>query len=278
MFSRPLEGDTSFVFLPGNAVPAEPRTCGMAITQVQGHHLDTTSAMFRDTWKGIRRAHGQPPAKKSALLTILLRRALATLPDTLTGVRDRALLLVGFAGALRRSELAGVEVTARPGADWLEDSAEGLVVHLANSKGDQEGSGQAVGVPYGSNPETCPVRALRAWLHAGQITEGPIFRQINRHGQIGDAALCDHSVAFIIKRAIIAGERGNGASEEEAVATARKFAGHSLRSRLATSAAAADAPGHLIQRQLRHKKFDTTAGYIQTAELLKKNAAGMVGL
>jgi integrase len=252
-----------------------------AIKEMQrqaGYHLDTTSALFRDTWKGIRRAHGQPPVKKSALLTPLLRRALATLPDNLTGIRDRALLLIGFAGALRRTELAAVEVTARPGADRIEEMGEGLVVHLASSKGDQEGAGQAVGIPFGLHPETCPVRALRAWLQAGQITEGRIFRQINRHGHVGAEALCDHSVAFIIKRAIVAGELGNGASEEEALVTARRFAGHSLRSGLATSAAANDTPGHLIQRQLRHKKFDTTVGYIQDAELLKKNAAAMVGL
>jgi integrase len=252
-----------------------------AIKEMQrqaGYHLDTTGAMFRNTWKGIRRSHGQPPVKKAALMTPLLRRALGTLPDNLTGVRDRALLLLGFAGALRRTELAGVEVTARPAANWIEETGEGLVVHLASSKGDQEGEGQVVGIPYGSNSETCPVRALRRWRQAGQISEGPIFRQINRHGHVGAEALCDHSVAFIIKRAIVAGELGNGASKEEALATARRFAGHSLRSGLATSAAANDTPGHLIQRQLRHKKFDTTVGYIQDAELLKKNAAATVGL
>jgi integrase len=252
-----------------------------AIKEMQrqgGHHLDTTSATFRDVWKGIRRTHGQPPVKKAALMTPLLRRSLGALPDNLIGVRDRALLLLGFAGALRRTELAGVEIVARPGANWIEDTSEGLVVHLASSKGDQEGKGQVVGVPFGSQPETCPVRALRAWLKAGQITEGPIFRQINRHGHVGIGALCDHSVAFIIKRGIVAGEIGAGASEEEAAATAQRFAGHSLRSGLATSAAANDAPGHLIQRQLRHKKFDTTVGYIQDAELLRKNAAAMVGL
>jgi hypothetical protein len=97
--------------------------------------------------------------------------ALTTLPDNPTGVRDRALLLIGFAGALRRTELAAVEVTARPGVDWIEETGEGLVVHIASSKGDQEGAGQAVGIPFGTHSETCPVRALRAWLQAGQITD-----------------------------------------------------------------------------------------------------------
>jgi len=243
-----------------------------------GFHLDTGSALFRDTWKGIRNAHGQPPVKKNALLTGLLRRALGTLPDSMAGLRDSALLLVGFAGALRRSELAGLEVAPRQGANWIEETSEGLIVHLATSKGDQESKGQQVGIPYGSNPETCPVRALRAWLQVSGIVEGPAFRQINRHGQMAATAICDHTVALVIKRAIVAGEIANGATADEATATAKRFAGHSLRSGLATSAAANDAPGHLIQRQLRHAKFDTTAGYIQQAELHRKNAAGMAGL
>jgi integrase len=221
---------------------------------------------------------GQPPVKKAALITVLLRRALAILPDTLTGARDRALLLVGFAGALRRSELAGIEAAPRQGVHWIEETGEGLIIHLAGSKGDQEGEGAAVGVPYGSNPSSCPVRAYRAWLQAAQIVEGPVFRKIDRHGKIHAGALCAHSIAFVIKRAIMAGEISNGASEEEAAATAARFAGHSLRSGLATSAAANRAPGHLIQRQLRHKKFDTTSGYIQSALLHTDNAAQMARL
>jgi integrase len=243
-----------------------------------GFHLDLSGGPFRDVWAGIRRTHGRPPVKKAALLTAALRHALEVLPDNLTGVRDRALLLVGFAGALRRTELAAVEVSPRLGANWIEDGPDGLTVYLSHSKGDQEAAGQAVGIPYGSNLATCPVRAWRAWLQAGRLTEGPAFRSINRHGQLGDAALCDHAVALIVKRSIVAGEVANGATKSEATAVAKCFAGHSLRSGLATSAAANDAPPHLIQRQLRHKKFETTNGYIQTADLLRKNAASMAGL
>jgi integrase len=241
-------------------------------------HLNLSGGPFRDVWAGIRRTHGRPPVKKAALLTAALRHALEVLPGSLAGIRDRALLLVGFAGALRRTELAAVEVSPRAGANWIEDGGDGLTVHLPHSKGDQEAAGQAVGIPYGSNPATCPVRAWRAWLQASQITVGPAFRSINRHGQLGEAALCDHAVALIVKRSIVAGEMASGASAFNAVVTARRFAGHSLRSGLATSAAANDAAPHLIQRQLRHKKFDTTSGYIQAADLHRKNAAGMAGL
>lgn len=243
-----------------------------------GHPLDLSSAGFRDVWSGIRRSHGRPPVKKSALVTSALRDAIEALPDTLAGTRDRALLLVGFAGALRRTELAVAEIGIRGGEVSIEDGADGLTVHIGKSKGDQEAAGQMVGIPFGSNPETCPVRAWRAWLAASGLTEGPAFRSVNRHGQLGRDALCDHTVAIVVKRSIVAGAIAKGASEVDAIATAARFAGHSLRSGLATSAAANDAPGHLIQRQLRHKKFDTTSGYIQAAELHRKNAAGMAGL
>jgi integrase len=125
---------------------------------------------------------------------------------------------------------------------------------------------------------TSALRHALATLSASGLTEWPAFRGVNRQGQLGRDALCDHAVALIVKRSIVAGAIARGASEADALATAKRFAGHSLRSGLATSAAANDAPGHLIQAQLRHKKFDTTSGYIQTAMLHRRNAAGMAGL
>lgn len=240
--------------------------------------LDLSGGGFRDVWAGIRRTHGRPPVKKAAMVTNVLRDAIEALPETMAGVRDRALLLVGFAGALRRTELAAAQIGNKSGDVSIEDGADGLTVHIGRSKGDQDGGGQQVGIPFGSNPTTCPVRAWRDWLATSGLTEGPAFRSINRHGQLGDAALCDHAVALIVKRSIVAGAMARGATESDALTTAKRFAGHSLRSGLATSAAANDAPGHLIQQQLRHKKFDTTSGYIQNAMLHRRNAAGMAGL
>ncbi|MDA9396416.1 hypothetical protein WN73_38555 [Bradyrhizobium sp. CCBAU 45394] len=244
-----------------------------------GHHLDLSGGPFREVWSGIRRVHGRPPTKKSALMTAALRHAIEALPDTLAGTRDRALLLLGFAGALRRTELAAIEVSSRPSAAaWVEEGEDGLTVYLARSKGDQEGVGQRIGIPYGSNLKTCPVRAWRAWLQVAGITEGPAFRAVSRHGHLGEEAMCDHSVALIIKRTISAGAIANGASTEEAALMAKSYGGHSLRRGLATSAARNKVAAHLIQQQLRHKKYDTTAGYIQEAQLLQENAAGLVGL
>jgi site-specific recombinase XerD len=244
-----------------------------------GHELDTGHIAFRDTWGGIRRQHGAPAVQKAPLLTAALRGAVDVLPDTLAGCRDRALLLIGFASALRRSELAALDVTPRVGASGIiEQTPEGLIIRLMRSKTDQDGKGQTVAVPFGSNPSTCPVRAYAAWIETSQLKEGPAFRAIDRHGHLAVDALTDRSIALIVKRAVIAGEIAHGAPEVEARVTARKFAGHSLRAGLATSAAANGAPGHLIQKQLRHSKFETTARYIRSAELFKQNAAGQAGL
>jgi site-specific recombinase XerD len=243
-----------------------------------GFGLDTSSAAFRDTWRGIKRAHGQPAEKKRPLMTVDLRRAVATLPDTLAGRRDRAMILVGFAAALRRSELAGLEVARRDGAAWIEERPDGLVIHLGRSKTDQQGEGAEVGVPYGSNPETCPVRSYRAWIKAALLKDGAAFRPIDRHGRIGAEAVTDRAVARIVQRAVEAAAIAEGHSSEEAHRLAAAYAGHSLRSGLATSAAANDAPGHAIQRQLRHKRFDTTSGYIRSGQLFRQNPAGMAGL
>ncbi|WP_267359826.1 MULTISPECIES: tyrosine-type recombinase/integrase [unclassified Methylobacterium] len=243
-----------------------------------GLELDLSSAAFRDTWRGIKRAHGQPAAKKRPLMTVDLRRAVATLPNTLAGTRDRALILVGFAAALRRSELVGLEVAHRDGAAWVEERPDGLVVHLGRSKTDQSGEGAEIGVPYGSNMETCPVRSYRAWIKAARLKEGPAFRPIDRHGRIGTEAVTGRAVARIVQRTVEAAALAEGHAPEEARRLAAAYAGHSLRSGLATSAAANDAPGHAIQRQLRHKRFDTTSGYIRSGQLFKQNPAGMAGL
>lgn len=243
-----------------------------------GFEVDTSSAAFRDTWRGIKRAHGQPADKKRPLMTVDLRRAVTILPDSLAGLRDRALILVGFAAALRRSELAGLEVARRDGGAWIEERPDGLVVHLGRSKTDQQAEGVEIGVPYGSNMETCPVRSYRAWIKAARLKEGPAFRPIDRHGRIGADAVTDRAVARIVQRSIEAAALAEGHPAEEARRLAAAYAGHSLRSGLATSAAANDAPGHAIQRQLRHKRFDTTSGYIRSGQLFRQNPAGMAGL
>jgi site-specific recombinase XerD len=184
-----------------------------------------------------------------------------TLGDDLAGHRDRALLLIGFAGAFRRSELVALDV-----ADATEGH-EGLTVHLRRSKTDQEGQGRTVGIPFGANLATCPVRAWRAWIEASAITEGPVFRSVDRHGHIGTTRLTGQSVAHIVKRhAAMAG------------LDPEQIAGHSLRAGLATSAAAAGVPERVIANTTGHKGSAMLRRYIREGTLFGQNAAAAVGL
>jgi Phage integrase family len=157
-----------------------------------------------------------------------LRRALAALPASLLGLRDRALLLAGWAGAFRRSSLVSLDV------DDLAFGADGVALTIRRDKTDQEGHGRVVAVPFGSAAEVCPVRSLRAWLDAAGVTEGAVFRSVDRHGRVSPARLSDRAVALVVKRAVasIGGE-------------AASFAGHSLRAGFATAAASRRRRGTL---------------------------------
>ena len=225
------------------------------------HESPTKHVTVRAVWAGIRRAHGTAQEGKAPTLIEDVRAMVATLPDTLLGVRDRALLLLGFAGAFRRSELVGLDVR-----DVMVTRA-GLVVRLRRSKTDQEGEGQTVGIPYGSNPETCPVRAVQEWLECANIKEGPLLRSVNRHEQLQQARLSDKTVALVVKRMAAA-----------AGLDATLYAGHSLRAGLATAAAIAGTSERAIMKQTRHRSERMVRKYIRDGELFRNNAAATVGL
>jgi integrase len=217
-------------------------------------------ACVSEVSKGIRRTKGTAQTAKAPVVTEQLRRMLACLPDTLLGVRDRALLLMGFAGAFRRSELVALD------AEHLQETPDGLVVTIQRSKTDQEGAGRKVAIPYGSLLGTCSVRNLKVWMGAAAIENGALFRSINRHGQIGNR-LTDQSVALIVKRRV-----GAVGLEMEL------FSGHSLRAGLATSAAIAGASEDAIMKQLGHKSPTMTRRYVRSTSLFRENAAAQVGL
>jgi integrase len=229
--------------------------------QAAGHPSPTKDPAVRAVFAGIRRAHGAAQQGKAPVMTADLRRMVAALPDSLLGTRDRALLLLGFAGAFRRSELVGLDV-----AD-VSRTGDGLVVRLRRSKTDQEGEGRTIGIPYGSRPITCPVRALSSWLEAGGIAAGPLFRPLNRHSQILPGRLSDRAVARVVQRAALAA----GLDPAE-------FAGHSLRAGLATSAAAAGVSERAIMAQTGHKSLPMVRRYIRAGSLFNDNAAAGVGL
>ena len=221
----------------------------------------TTSAAVRAVMQGIRRVHGTAQSGKAPAITAEIRRMVDTLGEHLIGIRDRALLLLGFAGAFRRSELVSLDV-----AD-VRFTSEGAVMTLRRSKTDQEAQGRTVGIPYGSRPDTCPVRRLQAWLEASGITEGPILRPINRHGQLQPGRLSDKAVALIVKR-----------SAQAAGLDPARYGGHSLRAGMATSAAANGASERAIMAQTGHKSVTVVRRYIREGSLFRENAATSLGL
>lgn len=213
------------------------------------------------TMAGIRRTKGIAPSAKAPAVTDTLRQMIEALPDTVQGRRDQALLLVGFAGAFRRSELVSLDVGD------VQFTNDGVIVKLERSKTDQEAQGTSKGIPYGSTPHTCPVRALKTWLELAQLQDGSLFRPIDRHGNIRLQRLTGHSVARIVKRAAcVAG------------LDPKQFSGHSLRAGLATAAAQAGVSERIIMQQTGHKNLTTLRRYIREGSLFRENAAAKVGL
>src|SRR3990167_4006618 len=209
----------------------------------------TTDEDVRLVMAGIRRAKGIAPSKKAPITLDELRALVNALPDTLAGKRDRALLLTGFAGAFRRSELIGVDV-----ADMHVNGK--MTIRVRRSKTDQEGKGITKVIPPIDDAAIDPLRALREWLGAAGIKSGPVFRQIDRWGHVRDARLTSQSVALIVKTAA-----------ERAGLEPRQFAGHSLRSGLITEAASAGVEDRDIAAQTGHKSMIVLHGYIQDAGL-----------
>jgi site-specific recombinase XerD len=221
----------------------------------------TSTGMVRNTLKGIRRALGTATAPKAPTLTDDIRAMVDATDAGIIGARDRALMLLGFAGAFRRSELVGLDIT-----DCVFGK-DGLTVTLRRSKTDQGGAGRKIGIPYGSNPETCPVRTVQAWLAEAGADAGPLFRSINQHGQVRADRLSGIDVARVVKKLAV-----------RAGLDAAKYAGHSLRAGHATSAAIAGATERSIMNQTGHRSVQMVRRYIRDGSLFRENSAGKLGL
>jgi site-specific recombinase XerD len=265
--SLPAEGPTVALYIAsladeGLAVATIARAL-VAINQAHklaGHEGPRAHRAVRETFAGIRRTIGTAQRGKAPMTPEAIRKAAVGRDDVL-GARDRALLAVGFAGGFRRSEIVSLDVSD------LDFRAEGVVVMLRRSKTDQEGAGRRVALPYGSNPDTCPVRALRAWLDAASIEAGAVFRAVDRHRNVGTGRLSDRSVANIVKSAA-----------ERAGLDVASYSGHSLRAGLATAAAKAGKSERAIMRQTGHRSERMVRRYIREASLFDDNAAGGIGL
>lgn len=218
--------------------------------------------LVRSVMAGIRRVKGTAQNGKEPLSPDQLRSMLAAAGGNFEASRDRALLLLGFAGAFRRAELVALQF------EDLSFTSQGVAVNIRRSKTDPEGVGQTVGIPYGVHPSTCPVRALEDWLRRSGIRSGFLFRAIGRWGrEVTSRPICDHQLANIIKR--LAAQAGLDPAA---------FSGHSLRSGLATFAAQGGASERSIMDQTRHRSLKQVRKYIRRGNLFQDNAVAYTGL
>jgi site-specific recombinase XerD len=215
--------------------------------------VPTDAKVVRDAMAGIRRTVGTAQRKAAPATADRLRAMLDACGDGLQGLRDRALLALGFGGAFRRGELVALTV-----AD-IEATADGLMVRLVRSKTDQEGRGQQV--PVLDGPRLRVKAALEDWIAAAGITEGPVFRTLGKGGRVLPRALTDRSVADIVKL------RAEQAGLDPAL-----FSGHSLRAGFLTSAATAGASVFSMMAVSRHRKVDTLAGYVRAGQAFRDHA------
>ena len=182
----------------------------------------------------------------------------------LAGARDRALFLLGFAGALRRSELVGLDIGH---VTWTGD---GLKLRLERSKTDPRGEGAEIAIPRGRSEETCPVAALKVWLEAAELSAGPLFRKVNRGGVVETARLSTDAVRqILLKRAAKAGVKGT---------LAEPVSPHGLRAGFVTTAYRNGVPDEEIMGHTRHRSLTTMRGYVRRSKLSHASPAGRVGL
>jgi len=236
-----------------------------------GTPLDRADRHIAEVMRGIRRRHGRPPDQKEAVLAEDLLRMIETLGRDLKGLRNRAILLIGFAGGLRRSEIVGLDCgreQTEDGSGWIEMLDAGIVIRTKVKTGWRE-----VEIGRGSADHSCPVVALQTWLKFGRIAHGPLFRRIRRGGkEAGPDRLCDRQVARLVKRkALAAGIRGDLAEGERS----RKFAGHSLRAGLAS---AAEVDERYVQKQLGHAGAEMTRRYQRCRDRFRVNLTRAAGL
>lgn len=263
---------------PGGKAPAlsvtsiERRLSGLAWGFAQrGQRMERKDRHIATVLAGIRRKHARPPVQKEAILPEDLRDMLATLPHDLRGLRDRALLLIGFAGGLRRSEIVsldhGKDDTPDSGG-WVEMLEGGVLITLRGKTGWRE-----VEISRGSADQTCPVHALTQWLHYARIDFGPIFVAVSRNGlKTTSERLSDKHVARLIKTCVREAGLRPDLPEAERI---RLFSGHSLRAGLASSAAVDE---RYVQKQLGHASAEMTRRYQRRRDRFRINLTKAAGL
>jgi integrase len=238
----------------------------------RGLSLDRKDRHIATVMAGIRNSHARPPLQKEAVLADDIIAMIETLDrGNLRGLRDRAMLLVGYAGGLRRSEIVGLDLKAdqtQDGRGWIEILDKGMLITLRGKTGWRE-----VEIGRGSSDDTCPVIAVETWIKFARLAHGPLFRRVTAQGKsIGRDRLNDKEVARLVKRtAMAAGIRGDLSEPERAL----KFSGHSLRAGLASSA---EVDERYVQKQLGHASAEMTRKYQRRRDRFRVNLTKASGL
>lgn len=233
--------------------------------QENGYYdIKMSHPIIKKTIYGMYRTIGRQVVQKSPVTTEMLLEMIRSLPthdsmgyERTVYYRDKSLLLMGFVGAFRRSEVVSLLY------EDLEAHRDGYLVHLRRSKTDQHGNGMTKIVPYGSNPETCPVRALNDWLEIAKISSGYIYPAFRGCKIRRDVHVREENYVSLIKKHVKNPDR---------------YAGHSMRAGFVTSAAQREVPEHLIMQQTGHRSLDRMRGYIRLGQSFSKSAASRVGL
>jgi integrase len=237
----------------------------------RGFTLDRKNRHIATVLAGIKRRHARPPVQKEAILAEDILAMVATLPYDLRGLRDRAILLLGYAGGLRRSEVVSLDVHKddTPGSGgWIEIFDKGTLLTLNAKTGWRE-----VEIGRGSSDQTCPVHALEQWLHFSKIGFGPVFVRTSRDGKRAlETRLNDKHVARLIKRTVLDASIRSDLPEKERLAL---FSGHSLRAGLASSA---EVDERYVQKQLGHASAEMTRRYQRRRDRFRVNLTRAAGL
>ena len=266
--SLPTTSDVLVMYLIDHEDELKPATLGRRISAIRrihdvAGHPNPITGTVREALSAVRRVKGSDQRQAQAFSTEDIRAALAALDlTTPRGLRDRAVMLVGFAAALRRSEIVGLNV-----AD-IGDQPGGLVIRIRRSKGDQEGKGQAIGIVYGEHVGTCPVRALREWLRVAGISEGPVFRPVSTGDNVGERRIGANTINRITKQAAT-----------DAGLDADLYSAHSLRSGHATTSIRNGCRDIDVMTTTRHKNLEMVRHYYRESQLFgEHNSSSYLGL
>jgi len=266
--SLPVKPETLILYLTELAREFKASTIKRRLSTIARVHKENgfeASLVYnqkvRRTLKGIHNKIGSNQAGKKPLLAEDIKAMVKDLNDTLKDSRDRAILLIGFAGTFRRSELSGLNV------EDLNFVTDGVIITLRKSKTDQEGQGIKKGILCGENPKTCPVLALKNWLEISGLESGAVFRSFDIHGNLNENRLSDRGVALIVKRYA----KKIGKDEKD-------FAGHSLRSGSVTQGAINGVNDRALMNQGGWRSRSMVDRYVKDANIFRNNLSGALGL